>query len=210
MKTKIVIIGTGGHAKSCAEAAFSSENYNLIGFVGNQSSNTSILGLPIIGDDNDIDKIRAHSINIHLGIGQIKNNETRTRLYEYYKNKAFKIINLQAKTAVISSHCEMGDSNTFLHYVTINNSCTIGSNNIFNTKSTVEHDVKIGNNNHISTGAILNGNVEIGHSNFIGSGSIIKEGVRIGNQVIIGAGTVVLNDILNPGIYFGNPAKKHE
>jgi UDP-3-O-[3-hydroxymyristoyl] glucosamine N-acyltransferase len=48
---------------------------------------------------------------------------------------------------------------------------------------------------------------QIGNNVSIGSNSTILP-VNICNQVVIGAGAVVTNDIVQPGIYAGNPAKK--
>lgn len=50
-------------------------------------------------------------------------------------------------------------------------------------------------------------NTAIGNNVFIGAGSIILPGVSIGNNVIIGAGSVVTKDLLEDGVYAGNPAK---
>lgn len=47
----------------------------------------------------------------------------------------------------------------------------------------------------------------IGNDVFIGSNATILP-VQICNNVVIGAGSVVTKDILEPGTYFGNPARK--
>ena len=46
----------------------------------------------------------------------------------------------------------------------------------------------------------------IGNNVLIGSNSTILP-VRICNDVVIGAGSVVTKDIIEPGIYAGNPAQ---
>ena len=48
---------------------------------------------------------------------------------------------------------------------------------------------------------------EIGDHVSIGSNATILP-VKICNHTVIGAGAVVTKDILEPGIYAGNPAKK--
>ena len=49
--------------------------------------------------------------------------------------------------------------------------------------------------------------VEIQKDVYIGSNSTILP-VTIADDVIIGAGSVVTKDIIEPGVYFGNPARK--
>ena len=48
---------------------------------------------------------------------------------------------------------------------------------------------------------------KVGNNVYIGSNATILP-VNICNDVIIGAGSVVIKDVTEPGIYFGNPAKK--
>ncbi len=42
----------------------------------------------------------------------------------------------------------------------------------------------------------------------IGSGVVILAGVRISGDVVIGAGSVVTKDVLEPGVYVGNPLRR--
>ena len=50
--------------------------------------------------------------------------------------------------------------------------------------------------------------IKIESNVFIGYGAIILPGAHIESDVIIGAGSVVTKDIIDPGVYVGNPAKK--
>lgn len=82
----------------------------------------------------------------------------------------------------------------------------IGSGCIINTFVNVEHDALIGDNCHISTGAMVNGDCKVGECSFLGSQSVMVNGTSIISGCIIGAGSVVRKDILEKGIYSGNPA----
>lgn len=81
-------------------------------------------------------------------------------------------------------------------FTTININCTVG------------HDSTIGNFVTISPGTNISGNSTIGNGVFIGSNSVLRENVRIGDNVTIGMGSVVTKDIIEPGIYAGNPCKQ--
>lgn len=48
----------------------------------------------------------------------------------------------------------------------------------------------------------------IGYGAIIGSDVSMIVGVRIGDNVIIGASALVTKDVLEPGIYIGNPLRK--
>jgi sugar O-acyltransferase (sialic acid O-acetyltransferase NeuD family) len=84
----------------------------------------------------------------------------------------------------------------------------IGKMSHINLNCTIGHDVKIGNFVTCSPGVNISGNCIIGNNVLIGSNSVIKEHVNIGNNIIIGMGSVVTKNLVEPGIYFGNPCKK--
>ncbi len=83
----------------------------------------------------------------------------------------------------------------------------LGCHVIVNLNATIGHDCVIGDYTTISPGANISGNVTIGKLCYIGSGAVIREKVSICDNVTIGAGAVVLEDINQPGVYVGVPAK---
>jgi sugar O-acyltransferase (sialic acid O-acetyltransferase NeuD family) len=84
----------------------------------------------------------------------------------------------------------------------------IGKMSHVNLNSTIGHDVNIGDFFTCSPGVNISGNCNIGNNVLIGSNSVIKERINIGNNVIIGMGSVVTKNLVEPGIYVGNPCKK--
>lgn len=84
----------------------------------------------------------------------------------------------------------------------------IGRHVIINLNCTIGHDCHIGNFVTISPGAHVSGNVHIGECCYIGTGAVIREKISICADAVIGAGAVVVKDIIEPGVYVGNPAKR--
>jgi sugar O-acyltransferase (sialic acid O-acetyltransferase NeuD family) len=84
----------------------------------------------------------------------------------------------------------------------------IGKMSHINLNSTIGHDVEIGDFFTCSPGVNVSGNCNIGNNVLIGSNSVIKEHINIGNNIIIGMGSVVTKNLVEPGIYLGNPCKK--
>ena len=118
--------------------------------------------------------------------------------------------------------CEFNDNVFIGPFVEIQKDVSIGSNTRIQSHSFICSAVKIGNNCFIGHGVkfvndkFSNGKVNfdppfektiIGNNVLIGSNSTILP-VTIADDVIIGAGSVVTKDIIEPGIYFGNPAHK--
>jgi len=118
--------------------------------------------------------------------------------------------------------CEVLDNVFVGPFVEIQKNVTIGSNTRIQSHAFICSEVVIGNDCFISHGVMFvndkfsNGKVNftppflktnIGNNVLIGSNSTILP-VSIVDDVIIGAGSVVTKDILEPGVYVGNPAKK--
>ena len=191
-KPNIILIGAGGHAKSCIDVINSESKYNIFGLIGLSSQvGSKVCGYPIIGTDDQLNEIVNDVSQAVIAIGDQKK---RSILYKYLINNGFKLPNIIAKGAYISRYSSMGQGNIFMHDVIINADVQIGNNCIFNTRALIEHDSTIDDNCHISTGAILNGNVKVEKDTFIGSGAKIMNGIKIGKNSIIGMGLSVRHD----------------
>ena len=208
-KKNIILVGGGGHCKSCIEIINSTGKYHIAGILDLPSElGKKILGVKVIGNDDDYSKFHEQENVFFITVGQIKNAELRKRIFQNLKAIRAKIETIIAPTAYVSETAKIGEGSIVMHKTFINNGVNIGSNNIINTGAILEHDVLIGNHNHISTGAIINGDSSIGNENFIGSGANISNNIKIGNQTVIGSGSVIIRNINKTGVYVGNPVRK--
>jgi acetyltransferase-like isoleucine patch superfamily enzyme len=104
------------------------------------------------------------------------------------------------KRVIIGERCKIQSHSFICELVTIGNDCFIGHgvmfiNDLFQKGGPAQGDQTLW----------LRTNV--GNNVSIGSNATILP-VTICNNVVIGAGSVVTKNILEPGIYVGNPAKK--
>jgi sugar O-acyltransferase (sialic acid O-acetyltransferase NeuD family) len=188
MKKKIIIIGTGGHAKSCADVIQSlSKDYLIAGYVEKESVKEKKKNIKILGTDKDIQKLSKIYKYACIGLGQIISPKLRIRFFDNLKKLNFFLPTIISKNAYVSKNCKIGQGTIVMHGVIINAESNIGENCIINTKSVIEHDVSIGNNCHIAGSAVINGGVIIENNCFVGSGAIIKENLRIKRGSIIPA-----------------------
>ena len=59
LKKKIIIIGGGGHSKSCIDILESTKKFKLIGIVEKKKiKSKKILSYKIIGNDSDLSKLK--------------------------------------------------------------------------------------------------------------------------------------------------------
>jgi len=193
---KILLIGAGGHARSCIDVLEEENQFEIAGLIekGERISNNS-LGYSVIGTDDDLKVLRKHYKNAIITVGQIKSPKIRIKLYQLLKELDFTLPVIVSPHAYVSKHAQIGEGSIIMHGVIINANAIIGNNCIINNKSLIEHDAVIGDHCHIATGAIINGEVSVENETFIGSGAVTKQAIAIGKNCVIGAGVVLKNDI---------------
>lgn len=208
--TPLILVGGGGHCRSCIEVIQSSEKFVIIGIIDKpEYIGTHILDVPFIDIDENIPKIiKQGTYNFHITLGQIKSSLARQKLTKIIQEANGKLPTITANSVIISNNAVIGDGTILMHRVFVNSGVNIGNACIINTGALLEHDVKIGNFCHISTMSILNGGVQISDNCFIGSGAVIANNITICAGCVIGAGSVVIRSITQLGTYVGNPAKK--
>tara|TARA_B100000035_G_C21024716_1_gene565665 strand:- start:1807 stop:2388 length:582 start_codon:yes stop_codon:yes gene_type:complete len=189
---KIILIGAGGHAKSCIDIITDLKKYKISYLLEKKKSKHFTEYNKMNYNERNLLKIRKKIQLALVAFGQIKDKSKRENVFNQLKKIGFKLPVIISKTSYVSKKSKILEGTIIMHKSIINTNVKIGYNNIINTGSIIEHDVSIGNHNHIAPGAIINGGVLIGNNCFIGSGSIIKQGLKIKNNSFIQAGEVVL------------------
>lgn len=204
----IIILGSSGHAGMAIDIAKSSKEFNLIGLIDNEKTD-SYMGVNILCKDDDVGKIiEKHSIKGYfIGVGSIK---IRHKLYQYISSNFpnLEAINLIHKSAILANTCVLGKGNIIMPGSIINANSRIGDFNIINTNASLDHDNTVGNFCNISPGVITGGNTTIKSFSNIGLGSNIINGITIEENCLIGAGSLILRNTDANSKYWGQPAKK--
>ena len=191
-KPSLILVGAGGHARSCIDVVERQGQYQIAGLIGVPDEvQTQPLGYAVIGTDSDLQELAKTYQYALITIGQIQTAEHRIRLYQQAIQFGFQLPIIIAPTAHVSRHAILGAGTIVMHGAIVNAGARVGNNCIINTRALLEHDATVEDHCHISTGAILNGDVNIGSGSFIGSGSIIKEGISIGKSCLVGMGLTV-------------------
>ena len=194
---KIILIGGGGHCKSCIDVIEQEGRFQIAGIVDMpEKLHQKICGYEIIATDDDLPPLVIEYENFLITLGQIKSPETRIRLFQTLKESEAKLPVMVSPLAYISRHAKIGDGTIIMHHALINAGAKIGNNCIINSKALIEHDAIIGDHCHIATGAIINGGVRVGSGTFFGSNAVCKEYIEIGKNAIIGCGAKITKDVL--------------
>lgn len=209
MKDKIILVGGGGHCKSCIDVIEAEGKLEIEGIIDlEEKLHRKVCGYEIIACDEDLPKLVRGNRYFLVTLGQIKRVNKRKHIFEYLKKIGANLPVVVSPLAYVSKHAFVDEGTIIMNQAFINSGATVGKNCIVNTGVIVEHDTTIGSHCHISTGCTINGECSIGEETFIGSNSVIVHNIEIVEKTIIGAGSVVVRPIRESGTYVGNTARK--
>ncbi|MFO7616671.1 MAG: acetyltransferase [Bacteroidales bacterium] len=213
MKEKLLLVGGGGHCKSCIDVILEEGRFEIAGIV--EGSNLpdgdrgrQVMGYPIIGTDDDLPELVKLYPDFLITIGQISGADARIRLFEHILEIGGHFPVIISPYAHVSRSAVLGPGTIVMHQAVINSEARVGKNCIINTGALVEHESVTGDHCHISTYAILNGRCTVGSRTFIGSRAVLANDVAIPHDTLISAGSVVMKTLTEPGTYFGNPLRR--
>lgn len=205
----IIIVGTGGFAKEITFLLSRIENYQLIGYVDDNSDlyGKTILGYKVLGNTDYLLSLR-EEYSVVIGVADPKDKKN---IYNKLKsNLNLKFPNLIDPSALIGLEVEMGFGNVIMANTTFTSSILLGNFNMINIATTIGHDVEIGNYNSLFPNVNVSGNVKIESKTSIGVGSKIIQGVVVKESSVVGAGSVVIRDIDSKTKNVGVPTRAIE
>ena len=85
-KENIILIGGGGHCKSCIDVIEQENQFSIVGIVDiSKKLGKKILGYKILWTDNELPALAKKYSNFLITVGQIKSNNTRIKLFNILK-----------------------------------------------------------------------------------------------------------------------------
>lgn len=197
MKGKpVILLGAGGHAKVLLDILLD-KNIEILGIAekGGADLPSDVYGVPVIGNDSDVQQYPPDKVGLVNGIGSIGSTALRLKIYEKFKRQGYSFTQVIHPRAVVSRRAELGEGVQIMAGAVINIGTCIQENSIINTNASVDHDCDIGAHVHIAPGVTLSGGVTVGDGSHIGTGASVVQGIEIGTNVVVGAGAVVVNNI---------------
>lgn len=210
MEKKVIVIGSGGHAKIIIDILHETGKVDIIGLTSNDLPEGSLFqGYPVLGNDSVLPHHKSgNSVYAVMGVGGYRNNVTRTNLFMKIKNTGFIFLNAIHPRSYISKMSTLGEGVTVFPGAVINAGVTIGNNVIIATNSSIDHDSSIENNVLISAGVTVGASARICEGALMALGSKVISGMTIGANSLIAAGAVVVSNIGDNKTVFGLPAKE--
>jgi len=192
----VVILGGGGHAKVLI-SSLRSLNRKILGITDpDMNVGEMILGMPVLGGDDELLKFKPSNIELVNGVGSLPGYDLRWFLIEKFEAIGFGFSSVIHPSAIIDESAILEKGVQVMAGCVLQADVKIGRDSIINTGVIIDHDSTIGSQCCISPGVTINGGTTIGDNVFIGAGSIVLQGLNIAQGTIIGAGSLVLADTL--------------
>ena len=189
-RKNLILLGGGGHCKSCIDVIEQEGNYVIAGILDNEESvGQKILGYDFIGTDADINKFANEGYTFLITVGQIKTSSIRKKLFSLLSKNRAQMATVISPRAYVSKYADIGNGTIIMHDVLVNASASIGENCIINSKALIEHDTIIEDFCHISTSAVINGGATVKEGTFFGSNAVSKEYTVTDKDDFINAGS---------------------
>ena len=148
MRTRVALIGAGGHAKVIIDILRSEDSVEIVGCVSPDPSPVEVLGVPVLGGDEIIPELfRGGVTSAFVAIGD---NPTRIRSLRHLKDLGFSIINAVSPAAIISTRAILGRGVAVMPGAIVNTGSALADGAIVNTGAVVDHDCRIGTGAHIA------------------------------------------------------------
>uniref|UniRef100_Q473C7 Transferase hexapeptide repeat protein n=2 Tax=Burkholderiaceae TaxID=119060 RepID=Q473C7_CUPPJ len=203
---RIVVIGSGGHARSVIDVVERQGKYRIVGLV--DDTPREVMGYRVIGNETALQAL-VKEYRIDEALIAIGDNNVRAQVAKRIEALCAGIQFAVAihPAACIGRDATIGTGTVVMAGAVVNACSAIGRHCIINTGACIDHDCKVGDFVSLAPGVITGGDCNIGTYAAIGLGANLIHGVTIGDQTVIGAGALVINDIERQSVAYGVPAK---
>ena len=192
----VLVVGAGGHAKVLL-SALTRLRVEVLGLVDSdpaKASNT-VLGVPVLGDDQHIVSRSPDSILLVNGVGSVGPTLARRAVYQRFVAQGYRFATVVDPLSLIAGPVTFGRGAQVLAGAVLQPGVSLGDNCIVNTRASVDHDCIVGAHVHVAPGATLSGDTTVDEASLIGTGAIVIQGLRIGRESTVAAGAVVVSNV---------------
>jgi sugar O-acyltransferase (sialic acid O-acetyltransferase NeuD family) len=207
MSKTLAILGSGHLGQQIAYYAISDRHYDNVVFFDDYTLDKQRDGFAILGNTSNVEQeFNNKSFDeIIIALGY-KHLSIKKELFERFQDKIpfGKIIHSSSwidDSAIIEQGCVIYPT------CAIDANSTIKANTVLNIGCTVAHDTIIEKHCFLSPRVALAGFVKIEELCIVGINATIIDNITIASKTQIGGGAVVIKNIIDFGLYVGNPVR---
>ena len=208
---RLLIFGTGGHARAVVSALESNDaDFDLI-FVSEDKSAPIDPYLAnkaydiVLQKDLKKAETRFKFAQVHIAIGE---NHVRKQCSIFALEMDLEPLTIIARSAVVDVSAKVGLGAFIAPLSFVGPNAAVGDFSILNSNSTVEHDSVVGRFAHVAPGACVLGGARIGEGGFAGANSVSMERSSLGAWSTLGALSFLNHSHFAEGdVLVGSPAR---
>jgi sugar O-acyltransferase (sialic acid O-acetyltransferase NeuD family) len=188
-RSRLLIVGAGGHGRSVAEAVLAAGDYDLAGFVDDAAPGlTSVWGFAVLGTTADVGRYRVHADHAIVAVG---NNAVRESLCNRLLEAGFELPTIVHPRAIVSPRAVIGHGCTIMAGAVVGTEARLGCGVIVNCGAVVDHDAQVHDYAHLAVNACMAGDSELGRSAWMQAGAALGYGVKVAAGVVLRPGTAL-------------------
>ena len=189
IKSKLLIMGAGGHGQSVAEAAELAGQFEVVGFVDDGlTAGTAVLGYPVLGGSADLSAYVSVCDQVIVAIG---NNALRASLVDRLLQVGLRLATVVHPQAMVSPRAQLGAGSAVMSGAIVGPLATLGLGTIVNCGAVVDHYARVEDFGHLGVGACMAGGSVLGTKAWIQAGCALGYGVTVPFGTVLPPGTAL-------------------
>ncbi|KPU89330.1 acetyltransferase [Variovorax paradoxus] len=174
--TRLLIIGTGGHGRSVAEAALLCQDYVLTAFLDDAAEpGLRLWDWPVLGPTSLLNACRGQVDAVIVAIG---NNVLREALHEQIEAlDGLALATVIHPLAIVSPRASVGRGSTIMAGAIVGTGARLGEGVIVNCGAAVDHDCVVEPFGHLGVNAAMAGGSVLGRRAQMSAGASLAQGM---------------------------------
>ena len=182
-KTRLLVVGAGGHGQSVAEAAELSGEFRVVGFLDDSlPPDQKVLGHSVLGSVASMVNHRSACDSAIVAIGK---NDLRQRLMQQLIDEDFVLATVIHPRAFVSPSARIGKGSAIMAGGLVGTQARLGVGVIVNCGAVVDHHACVEDFGHLGVNACMAG------GSSLGKGSWMQAGASLGYGVVVPPYTVL-------------------
>ena len=188
-KTRLLVVGAGGHGRSVAEAAALSGQFEVLGFLDDAAPvGERVLGSRVLGP---VDSMADHfSVANHV-IVAIGNNAVRKKLMQQLTEAGYAVATVVHPRAFVSPIAVVGQVSAIMAGTIVGTEARLGMGSIVNCGAVVDHQATVEDFGHLGVNASMAGGTVLGRGACMQAGSALGYGVSVASGAVLLPGTAI-------------------
>lgn len=191
VKTRLLVVGAGGHGRSVADAAELPGQFEVVGFLDDAlPAGKSVLNVAVLGPMVNMGHHRAAADQAIVAIG---NNTVREKLMQQLASTGFVHATVIHPRAIVSPSAVLSEGSAVMAGAIVGTEVRLGVGSIVNCGAVVDHHAIVEDFGHLGVNASMAGGTVLGHDAWMQAGAALGYGVRVPAGVTLAPGVAVDN-----------------